>query len=165
MDYKITEDAYNKVDAVAGQLGLICGFLGAKDGTLDQINSTDMYYFMDAQRDALKDALSDIDLTYKAEREAAKQAQETSPLVASNAISPAMLMDLIQAVNGVDIGQERMQAINDRLIDSINLSGDVAYSAVVRAYFGALQNAGWDIVTTMRNGHGTMEFQKAAAEE
>lgn len=162
MDYKITEDAYNKVDAVAGQLGLICGFLTAKDDVLALINSTDLYNFMDAQREALEGVIKGIDSLYKAAREESMNEKAAAPAVA-NAISPAMLLDLIQAVNGVDIGQEKMLAISDGLTESISLSGDTAYGGVVRAYFSALQNAGWDIVSTMRNGCGTMEFQRATA--
>lgn len=62
MNYIITEDEYNKLDAVRGQLSLICGLLSAKGADSNLFDASDLYDFMGAQADtltAVKDTIYD----------------------------------------------------------------------------------------------------------
>lgn len=69
MDYTITEDEWNTVDAVRGQLGLVSGLLAATGSHPSLYEAADLCDFLAAQCDALKAVLHAVEERHEATRD------------------------------------------------------------------------------------------------
>jgi len=67
--FTISEDEYNRINAVRGQLSLICGLLGAKGAHSDLFNISDLYDFLAAQDDTIRAVAKSVDARYDAQKE------------------------------------------------------------------------------------------------
>lgn len=159
--FHLSEAEYYRLDAVHGQLNLVAGLLTAKGADQAHYDASNLHDFLAAQTDSLKPILVAVSERYDSEREQAKREEVAPPMVIAQAIEPGLLIDMIHAASGVDIGQEKMIAIADRLMDFC-IEGH-NYGSVIKAYYAAMQNAGWDIMTTTRNGESSTEFQARAS--
>lgn len=68
MNYSIHENDYNRLDAVRGQLALICGLLCANGVNTNHFDPSDLYDFLAAQCDSLKDVKKAMDARYEFEK-------------------------------------------------------------------------------------------------
>lgn len=159
--FHLSEDEYYRLDAVHGQLNLVAGLLTAKGADQANYDASNLHDFLAAQTDSIKPILVAVSERYESERKQEKHEEVAPPIVIAQTIEPDLLIDMIQAASGVDIGQEKMIAIADRLIEFC-LEGS-NYRSVIKAYYAAMRKAGWDIVTTTRNGDSTTEFQTRAS--
>ena len=57
MNYQISEDEFNLLDAVRGQIGLVCGLLTANGADGSLFDTSDLYDFLAAQFDTIKGVL------------------------------------------------------------------------------------------------------------
>lgn len=69
MNYAITEDEYNAIDAARSQLNLVAGLLTSTDADRNLFDASDLYYFLAAQTATLKGVLNSADDRRKAERD------------------------------------------------------------------------------------------------
>lgn len=70
MNYAITEDEYNVIQSVRGQLNLICGLLTAKGSNSALFESSDLYDFLAAQSDTITKVLKSADERHDASSDA-----------------------------------------------------------------------------------------------
>ena len=69
MNYAITEDEYNVIQSVRGQLNLICGLLTAKGSNSALFESSDLYDFLAAQYDTINNVLKTADERHDAAKD------------------------------------------------------------------------------------------------
>ncbi|MES2947517.1 MAG: hypothetical protein V4858_03150 [Pseudomonadota bacterium] len=67
--FTISEDEYNRINAVRGQLGLICGLLCARDANSALFDASDLNDFISAQHDTIRNVVKAVDARYEARQE------------------------------------------------------------------------------------------------
>lgn len=150
VNYRISEANYNRLYATRKQISLIAGLVSEldHDQALNIIEPSELYYFLDAQCDTLKSIVDDIDTFH--------DAQKGEPI---NATFPGeVFVDLIEACSGLSVDSDQIEAISKILTDWAMV--DQAGGEAIKAFFAALQRAGWDVTQTIKNGDATWSYSK-----
>lgn len=116
MNYAITEDEYNAIQSVRGQLNLVCGLLGAKGSNSALFESSDLYDFLSAQSDTITKILKNADERYAAARD------ENNTL---NAVEWSNIIAVVsghRAMRGVDL-----KRLGRKLQNSVKVDPDMAH--------------------------------------
>ena len=148
MHYQITEEEFNCLDAVRGQIAVMAGMLSMMNSDLSCLRSTDLHDAIEVQRTTLQGVMEAV--------QARGVLRDTPKTLAS--ISPALLTATIRAASGEDVGQDLLKDINDQLCD--RAMQDRGYGEALRAYYAALGRKGYAVETRIHRGAAETTFQR-----
>lgn len=117
MIYQITEQEFQTMDAVRGQLGLVAGLLTAKGADANLYDASDLYDFLAAQVDTIKDLLKVVDARYDAARDE------------NNKLSYIDWYNMLQVVSGRRAMRRcDLNALGQKLQNSILVDPDMEFT-------------------------------------
>lgn len=129
MNYAITEDEYNAIDAARSQLIFVAGLVANGPATAKVYETDGLYEFLSAQSQALKGVITSATDRYDAS------------LDKSNVMSSFDWTDIIQAVSGrVNLTGKRLKKISLKLQNCVAIDPDMAL--VLRAWMAVMTDDG-----------------------
>lgn len=152
MHYQITEEEFNCLDAVRGQIAVMAGMLSMMNSDLSCLRSTDLHDAIEAQRSTLQTLLQSL------EKRGVMRGNAGDAPQAQPGISPALLVAAMRAASGEEVGQEVLKDINDQLCD--RAMQDRGYGEALRAYYAALGRKGYAVETRIHRGAAETTFQR-----
>ena len=152
MHYQITEEEFNCLDAVRGQIAVMAGMLSMMNSDLSCLRSTDLHDAIEVQRSTLQTLLQSL------EKRGVMRGNAGDAPQAQPGISPALLVAAMRAASGEEVGQEVLKDINAQLCDGA-LQG-VGYGDALRAYYAALGRQGYAVETRVQSGTAETTFER-----
>ncbi len=129
MNYTITEDEYNAIDAARRQLNLVAGLLTSTDADRNLFDGSDLYYFLAAQTATLKGVINSADDRHKAEEDE------------NNVLSCIDWMTIIQVVSGRELLTDgALKDMSRKLQNCVKANPDMEY--VLRAWTEVMTDGG-----------------------
>lgn len=133
MHYQLSEEAFYRLESARNQLRFV-ETLGGDQPCMAHVATADMLAFMDAQQTAITSVLDEA--IFHVPPTKSQQPSE---------VSPAMLVQIIQAVSGAETNAQDLDNLYDFLAN-YQSSKDV-----FRAFFQALQRQGYDLDSMTRD--------------
>lgn len=157
MHYELTDTELNRLEDCMKQLDFVtdlCSHIkGYPNLSIDGLQS-----FLCALQYGLHTTLKAVE-----ERQGAQQVlnEGTHQQPVPGGISPDLLVRIMEACSGADVGQEALEQLNDELFEAAT---NGAYREAQRAFYAALQRRGYNVTTMVRNGEETISFERPAAQ-
>ena len=152
MHYQMTEEEFNRLDAVRGQIAVMASMLSVMNTDLSCLKSTDLHDAIEAQCSTLQALLQSLEKRGML-RGNAGDAPQAPP-----GISPALLVAAMRAASGEEVGQDVLGDINAQLCDGA--LQDVGYGEALRAYYAALNRQGYAVETRVQSGTAETTFER-----
>lgn len=157
LHYELSETELSRLDDCMKQLDFItdlCGHIkGHPSLSIDGLQS-----FLCAIQQGLCTTLKAVE-----ERREAQQVlnqgvyQQHAPV----GISPDLLVRIMEACSGADVGQDALAQLNDELFQVAVNDG---FREAPTAFYAALQRQGYSVTSKVRNGEASINFERLAAQ-
>jgi len=157
LHYELSENELHRLEDCMKQLDFItdlCSHIkGYPSLSIDGLQS-----FLCSMQQGLHTTLKAVD-----ERREAQQVlnEGTHQQPAPGGISPELLVRIMEACSGADVGQDALALINHELFEAETNGG---YRYAQRSFYTALQRRGYNVTTMVRNGEATISFERPTAQ-
>jgi len=157
MHYELTETELYSLEDCMKQLDFITDLCGHITG-YTSISIDGMQSFLSALQQSLYTTLKAVEERREAQQVLSQgEHQQPDP----GGISHELLVRIMEACSGADVGQEALAQLNDELFQAAVNDG---YHEAPKAFYAALQRQGYSVTSMVRNGEASINFERPAAQ-